>query len=50
LAAGIWQLKGNWKVGAYIRTSSAANITADDDSDKCRRATIEGIAKRSKLL
>jgi hypothetical protein len=49
LAAGLWQGKGNCTVGAYIRTASAANTTADDDSDKRRRAAIEGIAKRSKL-
>jgi len=49
LAAGLWQGKGSWKVCAYIRTSSETNITADDDSGKRRRATIEGIAKRSKL-
>jgi hypothetical protein len=48
LAARLWQGKGYWKVGAYIRASRAANITADDDSDKRWRATIEGIAKRSK--
>jgi DNA invertase Pin-like site-specific DNA recombinase len=32
---------------AYIRTSSAANIGADKDSDKRQRAAIEGYAKRT---
>lgn len=32
---------------AYIRTSSAANVGADKDSDKRQRAAIEGFAKRS---
>ena len=32
---------------AYIRTSSAANVGADKDSDKRQRATIEGYAKRA---
>ena len=32
---------------AYIRTSSAANVGADKDSDKQQRAAIEGFAKRS---
>jgi DNA invertase Pin-like site-specific DNA recombinase len=31
---------------AYIRTSSAANVGADKDSDKRQRAAIEGYAKR----
>src|SRR6516225_7710569 len=31
---------------AYIRTSSAANVGADKDSDKRQRAAIEGFAKR----
>ena len=30
---------------AYLRTSSAANVGADKDSDKRQRATIEGFAK-----
>ncbi|WMT78829.1 recombinase family protein [Bradyrhizobium sp. Ash2021] len=32
---------------AYIRTSSAANIGTDKDSDKRQRAAIEGFAKRA---
>jgi hypothetical protein len=32
---------------AYIRTSSAANVGADKDSDKRQRAAIEGYAGRS---
>jgi DNA invertase Pin-like site-specific DNA recombinase len=32
---------------AYIRTSSAANVGTDKDSDKRQRAAIEGFAKRS---
>ena len=32
---------------AYIRTSSAANVGADKDSDKRQRAAIEGYAKRA---
>src|SRR4030088_36116 len=32
---------------AYIRTSSAANVGADKDSDKRQRAAIEGVAKRA---
>src|SRR3974390_2716107 len=32
---------------AYIRTSSAANVGADRDSDKRQRAAIEGYAKRA---
>jgi DNA invertase Pin-like site-specific DNA recombinase len=31
----------------YIRTSSAANVGADKDSDKRQRAAIEGYAKRA---
>ena len=31
---------------AYIRTSSAANVGTDKDSDKRQRAAIEGYAKR----
>ncbi len=34
---------------AYIRTSSAANVGADKDSDKRQRAAIEGYAKRAGL-
>jgi hypothetical protein len=30
---------------AYLRTSSAANVGADKDSDKRQRAAIEGFAK-----
>jgi DNA invertase Pin-like site-specific DNA recombinase len=32
---------------AYIRTSSAANVGSDKDSDKRQRAAIEGFAKRT---
>ena len=32
---------------AYLRTSSAANVGADKDSDKRQRAAIEAYAKRS---
>ena len=32
---------------AYIRTSSAANVGADKDSDKRQRTAIEGFARRS---
>jgi DNA invertase Pin-like site-specific DNA recombinase len=32
---------------AYIRTSSAANVGADKDSDRRQRAAIEGYAKRA---
>jgi DNA invertase Pin-like site-specific DNA recombinase len=32
---------------AYIRTSSAANVGSDKDSDKRQRAAIEGFAKRA---
>jgi DNA invertase Pin-like site-specific DNA recombinase len=32
---------------AYIRTSSAANVGADKDSDKRQRTAIEGFAKRT---
>lgn len=42
--------KGNrTKAVAYIRTSSAANVGADKDSDKRQRAAIEAFAKRSGL-
>ena len=34
---------------AYIRTSSAANVGADKDSDKRQRAAIEGYAKRARF-
>lgn len=34
------------KAFAYIRTSSAANVGADKDSDKRQRAAIEAFAKR----
>jgi DNA invertase Pin-like site-specific DNA recombinase len=34
---------------AYIRTSSAANVGADKDSDKRQRAAIEGHAKRARF-
>ena len=32
---------------AYLRTSSAANVGADKDSDKRQRAAIEAVAKRA---
>jgi DNA invertase Pin-like site-specific DNA recombinase len=32
---------------AYIRTSSAANVGADKDSDKRQRTAIEGFSKRA---
>ena len=32
---------------AYLRTSSAANVGADKDSEKRQRAAIEGYAKRA---
>ena len=35
---------------AYIRTSSAANVGADKNSDKRQRAAIEGFAKRLALV
>ena len=31
----------------YLRTSSAANVGADKDSDKRQRAAIEAFAKRA---
>src|SRR5260370_39330154 len=37
------------KVAAYCRTSSAANVGADKDSEKRQRAAIEGFAKRTGL-
>lgn len=37
------------KAIAYLRTSSAANVGADKDSDKRQRAAIEACAKREKL-
>jgi DNA invertase Pin-like site-specific DNA recombinase len=40
-------LKEKVKAVAYIRTSSAANVGADKDSDKRQRAAIGGFAKRS---
>src|SRR5665811_720212 len=35
------------EVVAYLRTSSAANVGADKDSDKRQRTAIEGFAKRA---
>ena len=35
---------------AYIRTSSAANVGSDKDSDKRQRAAIESFAKRAGLM
>ncbi|WP_354085073.1 recombinase family protein [Bradyrhizobium sp. S3.3.6] len=37
------------KAIAYLRTSSAANVGADKDSDKRQRAAIEALAKRADL-
>jgi len=37
------------QVVAYCRTSSAANVGADKDSEKRQRAAIEGFAKRAGL-
>src|SRR5262249_53602417 len=37
------------KVVAYCRTSSAANVRTDKDSEKRQRATIESFAKRAGL-
>src|SRR3954452_16054099 len=39
--------KGLQSAVAYLRTSSAANVGADKDSDKRQRAAIEGYAKRA---
>jgi DNA invertase Pin-like site-specific DNA recombinase len=39
--------KEKTKAVAYLRTSSAANVGADKDSDKRQRAAIEGFAKRA---
>ena len=38
------------KAIAYLRTSSAANIGSDKDSDKRQRAAIEAFAKRAGFL
>jgi hypothetical protein len=52
-AAGKWKwgLEGMAKARipaiAYLRTSSAANVGADRDSDTRQRAAIEGFAKRA---
>jgi DNA invertase Pin-like site-specific DNA recombinase len=40
-------MKAKLTAVAYIRTSSAANVGADKDSDKRQRAAIEGFAKRA---
>jgi DNA invertase Pin-like site-specific DNA recombinase len=37
------------KAVAYLRTSSAANVGADKDSDKRQRAAIEAFAKRTRI-
>jgi DNA invertase Pin-like site-specific DNA recombinase len=37
------------KAIAYLRTSSAANVGSDKDSDKRQRAAIEAFAKRAGL-
>ncbi len=42
--------KEKTKAVAYLRTSSAANVGADKDSDKRQRAAIEGFAKRAGAL
>ena len=39
--------KNLWPAVAYLRTSSAANVGADKDSDKRQRAAIEAFAKRA---
>ena len=39
--------KGLQPAVAYLRTSSAANVGADKDSDKRQRAAIEAFAKRA---
>jgi DNA invertase Pin-like site-specific DNA recombinase len=39
--------KEKTKAVAYLRTSSAANVGTDKDSDKRQRAAIEGFAKRA---
>jgi DNA invertase Pin-like site-specific DNA recombinase len=39
--------KGFEPAVAYLRTSSAANVGADTDSDKRQRAAIEAFAKRA---
>jgi DNA invertase Pin-like site-specific DNA recombinase len=41
--------KDSRKAIAYLRTSSAANVGADKDSDKRQRAAIEAFAKRERL-
>src|SRR3974377_829178 len=40
-------IKGKVQAVAYIRTSSAANVGSDKDSDKRQRAAIEAFAKRA---
>jgi resolvase-like protein len=39
--------KAKLEAVAYLRTSSAANVGADKDSDRRQRAAIAGFAKRS---
>ena len=41
--------KGLKPAVAYLRTSSAANVGADKDSDKRQRAAIEAFAKRAEF-
>ena len=41
--------KGLTPAVAYLRTSSAANVGHDKDSDKRQRAAIEGFAKRARF-
>ena len=40
---------GRIKAVAYLRTSSAANVGADKDSDKRQRAAIAAFAKRARF-
>jgi DNA invertase Pin-like site-specific DNA recombinase len=42
------QLGTSRKAIAYLRTSSAANVGADKDSDKRQREAIKAFAKRDK--
>jgi DNA invertase Pin-like site-specific DNA recombinase len=43
----VMRIKGLMKAVAYLRTSSAANVGADKDSDKRQREAIAGFAKRA---
>ncbi|MET4316263.1 recombinase family protein [Bradyrhizobium sp. RT5a] len=42
--------KGKSEAVAYIRTSSAADVGTDKDSDKRQRAAITGFAKRARFV